>query len=147
LLLVLGRCPGESPSVPHDSLGSNLVVQVKHDTVKRVLPLENEDINECWLSDKDRFSYEALNGEERLTRPMVKQGNSWIETEWSVALEYVANGLKSIVAQHGADSIGALASPHATSEELYLTQSLIRGWGPATSIFAFDRRISPLIRV
>ena len=114
---------------PHDSLGSNLVVQVKHDTVKRVLPLENEDINECWLSDKDRFSYEALNGEERLTRPMVKQGNSWIETEWSVALEYVANGLKSIVAQHGADSIGALASPHATSEELYLTQSLIRGLG------------------
>ncbi|MBN8281633.1 NADH-quinone oxidoreductase subunit NuoG [Zoogloea sp.] len=114
---------------PHDSLGSNLVVQVKHDTVKRVLPLENEEINECWLSDKDRFSYEALNGEERLTRPMVKQGNSWIETEWSVALEYVANGLKSIVAEHGADSIGALASPHATSEELYLTQSLIRGLG------------------
>jgi len=114
---------------PHDSLGSNLVVQVKHDTVKRVLPLENEEINECWLSDKDRFSYEALNGAERLTRPMVKQGNSWIETEWSVALEYVANGLKSIVAEHGADSIGALASPHATSEELYLTQSLIRGLG------------------
>jgi len=114
---------------PHDSLGSNLIVQVKHDTVKRVLPLENEDVNECWLSDKDRFSYEALNGVDRLTSPMVKQGNSWIETDWSTALEYVANGLKTIVADHGAQSIGALASPHCTVEELYLTQTLMRGLG------------------
>ena len=114
---------------PHDSLGSNLVVQVKHDTVKRVLPLENEEINECWLSDKDRFSYEALNGPDRLTVPMVKQGGSWIETDWSTALEYVANGLKGVVAEHGADSIGALASPHSTVEELFLTQALVRGLG------------------
>ncbi len=114
---------------PHDSLGSNLVVQVKHDMVKRVLPLENEDVNECWLSDKDRFSYEALNGADRLTAPMVKQGNNWIETDWSTALEYVANGLKAIVADHGPDSIGALASPHSTAEELFLTQALMRGLG------------------
>lgn len=114
---------------PHDSLGSNLVVQVKHDTVKRVLPLENEDINECWISDKDRFSYEALNGPDRLTVPMVKQGGNWIETDWSTALEYVANGLKGIVAEHGADSIGALVSPHSTAEELFLTQTLVRGLG------------------
>lgn len=114
---------------PHDSLGSNLVVQVKHDAVKRVLPLENEDINECWLSDKDRFSYEALNGPDRLTVPMVKQGGQWIETDWPTALEYVANGLKGIVADHGADSIGALVSPHSTAEELFLTQALVRGLG------------------
>lgn len=114
---------------PHDSLGSNLVVQVKHDTVKRVLPLENEEVNECWLSDKDRFSYEALNGPDRLTAPMVKQGGTWIETDWSTALEYVANGLKGVVAEHGADAIGALASPHSTVEELFLTQALVRGLG------------------
>jgi len=114
---------------PHDSLGSNLVVQVKHDTVKRVLPLENEDLNECWLSDKDRFSYEALNGPDRLTVPMVKQGGRWIESDWSTALEYVANGLKGVAAEHGTDSIGALVSPHSTAEELFLTQALVRGLG------------------
>ncbi len=114
---------------PHDSLGSNLVVQVKHDVVKRILPFENEDINECWISDKDRFSYEALNGPDRLTKPMVKQAGSWIETDWSTALEYVANGLKSIVLEHGKDAVGALASPHSTFEELFLIQSLVRGLG------------------
>lgn len=114
---------------PHDSLGSNLVVQVKHDVVKRILPFENEDINECWISDKDRFSYEALNGPDRLTKPMVKQAGSWIETDWSTALEYVANGLKSIVLEHGKDAVGALASPHSTFEELFLIQSLARGLG------------------
>ena len=114
---------------PHDSLGSNLVVQVKHDTVKRVLPLENEAVNECWLSDKDRFSYDALNSADRLTRPMLKQGGNWIETDWQTAIEYVANGLKSIKADHGAEAIGALASPHSTLEELNLLQSLVRGLG------------------
>ena len=114
---------------PHDSLGRNLVVQVKHDTVKRVLPLENEAVNECWLSDKDRFSYDALNSADRLTRPMLKQGGNWIETDWQTAIEYVANGLKSIKADHGAEAIGALASPHSTLEELNLLQSLVRGLG------------------
>src|SRR6266853_1468272 len=77
---------------PHDSLGSNLLVQVKQNRVLRVLPLENEAINECWLSDKDRFSYEALNSEERLTAPMVKRGGEWKTVDWQTALEYVANG-------------------------------------------------------
>src|SRR4249919_3243262 len=71
---------------PHCGLGSNLVVQVKQDTVVRVLPLENEEINECWLSDKDRFSYEAVNVQERLTRPMIKRDGKWHEVEWRVAL-------------------------------------------------------------
>jgi NADH-quinone oxidoreductase subunit G len=114
---------------PHDSLGSNLVVQVKNDVVKRVLPLENDALNECWLSDKDRFSYEALNGEERLTRPQIKQGGKWIETDWQSALEYVANGLKSVRSEHGAEAIGALVSPHSTLEEMHLLQALVRGLG------------------
>lgn len=114
---------------PHDSLGSNLVVQVKHDSVKRVLPLENEDLNECWLSDKDRFSYEALSSAERVTQPMLKQGGEWIETDWQTAIEYVANGLLSVKAENGAEMIGALASPHSTLEELHLLQRLVRGLG------------------
>ena len=114
---------------PHDSLGSNLIVQVKHDTVKRVLPLENEAINECWLSDKDRFSYEALDSDERLTRPMIRQGGEWQEVDWQTALEFVANGLKSIAREHGAASVGALLSPHSTLEELHLAQKLMRGLG------------------
>ena len=113
---------------PHDSLGSNLAVQVKNNRVMRVLPIENEDVNECWLSDKDRFSYEGLNSAERLTKPMIKQGGKWLEVEWQVALEYVANGLRQI-AGAGAEHIGALATPHSTLEELYLLQKLVRGLG------------------
>ena len=114
---------------PHDSLGSNLAVQVMNNSVKRVLPIENEDINECWLSDKDRFSYEGLNSAERLTRPMLKQNGTWREVEWQIALEYVANGLRQIANGAGARQIGALATPHSTLEEMYLLQKLLRGLG------------------
>jgi NADH-quinone oxidoreductase subunit G len=114
---------------PHDSSGANLIVQVKSNKVMRVLPLENEEVNECWLADRDRFSYEALNCDERLTRPMVKQGGEWKTVDWQTALEYVANGLKQIKADHGAQSIGALVSPHSTVEELYLAGALVRGLG------------------
>lgn len=114
---------------PHDGLGSNLIVQVKNNKVMRVLPLENEAINECWISDKDRFSYEALNSEERLTKPMIKQNGQWQETDWQTALEYVAHGLKSIKNEHGASAIGALATPHSTLEELSLLQKLMREMG------------------
>ena len=114
---------------PHDSTGTNLIVQVKANKVMRVVPLENEDINECWIADRDRFSYEALNSDERLTSPMLKQGGEWKTVDWQTALEYVANGLKQIKADHGAASIGTLASPHSTLEELYLAASLMRGLG------------------
>ena len=114
---------------PHDSTGSNLIIQVKNNKVMRVLPLENEDINECWIADRDRFSYEALNTNERLTSPMIKQGGKWETVDWQTALEYVANGLKLIKADHGAASIGTLASPHSTVEELYLAGELMRGLG------------------
>ncbi|MDQ3058383.1 MAG: NADH-quinone oxidoreductase subunit NuoG [Pseudomonadota bacterium] len=114
---------------PHDSTGANLIVQVKHNKVMRVLPLENDDINECWLADRDRFSYESLNTDERLTSPMLKQGGEWKTVDWQTALEYVANGLKQIKADHGAASIGTLASPHSTLEELHLAGALMRGLG------------------
>ena len=114
---------------PHDSLGSNLIVQVKGAKVMRVLPLENEAINECWLSDRDRFSYEGLNSEERLTAPMIKQDGQWQTTDWQTALEYVAHGLRNIRHEHGADAIAALATPYSTLEELSLLQKLVRGLG------------------
>ncbi len=114
---------------PHDSTGTNLIVQVKGNRVMRVLPLENEAVNECWLADRDRFSYEALNSDERLTQPMIKQGGVWKTVDWQTALEYVANGLKQIKTEHGAQSIGALVSPHSTLEELFLAASLMRGMG------------------
>ena len=114
---------------PHDSTGTNLIVQVKANKVMRVVPLENEDINECWIADRDRFSYEALSSDDRLSSPMLKQGGEWKTVDWQTALEYVANGLKQIKADHGADSIGTLASPHSTLEELYLAASLMRGIG------------------
>ncbi len=114
---------------PHDSTGTNLVVQVKNNKVMRVVPLENEAVNECWIADRDRFSYEALNGPDRLLRPMIKQGGAWQEVDWQVALEYVATGLKQIKADHGAAAIGALVSPHSTLEELALAGALVRGLG------------------
>ncbi|MGB9149763.1 MAG: NADH-quinone oxidoreductase subunit NuoG, partial [Burkholderiales bacterium] len=114
---------------PHCGLGSNLAVQVKQDRVMRVLPLENDAINECWLSDKDRFAYEGLNSDERLQKPMLKQDGKWIEVDWQQALEYVANGLTQIVAEHGAGQIGALTTPHQTLEEMYLLQKILRGLG------------------
>ena len=113
----------------HDSSGANLIVQVKNNQVMRVVPLENEDVNECWIADRDRFSYEALNSTERLTQPMLKQGGEWKTVDWQTALEYVANGLRNIQRDHGANSIGSLVSPHSTVEELYLAGALMRGLG------------------
>lgn len=114
---------------PHDSTGANLIVQVKNHRVMRVLPLENDAVNECWIADRDRFSYEALGSADRLTRPMLKQGGEWKEVDWQTALEYVANGLQQIKQDHGASSIGALVSPHSTLEELHLAGQLLRGLG------------------
>jgi len=135
------------PSVsPHCGLGSNLTVQVKQNRVLRVLPRENEAVNECWLSDKDRFSYEGLNAPERLTRPLVRRGGEWVEVDWAAALDEVATGLKRVRDQHGAAAIGALATAHQTLEELHLLARLMRGLGSQNvdfrlrqSDFAADR--------
>ncbi len=114
---------------PHDGLGANLIVQVKQDRVMRVLPLENEAINECWIADRERFSYEALNSEQRLTQPMLKKNGAWSTVEWPEALQAVADGLTATKQKYGATAIGALASPHQTLEELYLLNKLMHGLG------------------
>ena len=114
---------------PHDSLGSNTTVQTKANKIMRVVALENEAINECWISDRDRFSYEGLNSADRVTTPMVKQGGQWLETDWQSALDYVAHSLKTISAESGAESIGALAHPISSTEELHLLQKIVRGLG------------------
>lgn len=134
----------------HDSLGANLIVQVKNNKVLRVVPLENEDVNECWISDKDRFAYEGLNSADRLSKPMLKQGGVWQETDWQTALEYVAHGLRNIRHEHGADSIAAVAAANSTLEELSLLQRVVRGLGSENietrlrqQDFSLDGKIKP----
>ncbi|WP_165007016.1 NADH-quinone oxidoreductase subunit NuoG [Neisseria yangbaofengii] len=113
----------------HDSLGSNLIVQTKEHTVRRVLPLENEAINECWLSDRDRFAYEGLYHESRLKTPKIKQGGEWIDVDWKTALEYVRNAVECIAKDGNQDQIGIWANPMNTVEELYLAKKLAAGLG------------------
>ncbi len=114
---------------PHDSTGANLIVQVKNGKVLRVVPFENEAVNECWIADRDRFSYEAVNSEQRLTAPMLKQNGEWVTVDWNTALAYVADGLKRVKGDFGAQGIGALGSAHSTVEELHLLAKLVRGLG------------------
>lgn len=115
---------------PHDSLGANLVVQVKGDRVMRVVPFEDEAVNECWISDRDRFSYEGLNSEDRLSAPMIKgTDGKWQEASWSDALAAVAQGLSRVRDSFGAGQIGALASEYATIEEYALLGRLVRALG------------------
>ncbi|MCL2297902.1 MAG: NADH-quinone oxidoreductase subunit NuoG [Proteobacteria bacterium] len=114
---------------PHDALGANLIVQLKRNQVVRVQPFENEAINECWLSDRDRFSYEALNSEARLTRPLVKKDGVLIEADWQEALPLAAARLQNIIERDGGEALGVLISPHATLEEAALMSRLARALG------------------
>ncbi|MEZ5660482.1 MAG: molybdopterin-dependent oxidoreductase [Burkholderiaceae bacterium] len=114
---------------PHDSLGANIIAQIKHGEVLRVVPFENEAVNECWLADRDRFSYEGLLSEDRLRQPMIRRDGKWETTDWRSALDQAVLSLGAARVDHGADSIGALAAPWATFEELYLAQKLVRGLG------------------
>ncbi len=125
---------------PHDSIGANLAVQVKNNVVMRVLPRDNEEVNECWISDKERFSYEALNSPARLGRPMIRIDGALREVDWNVALDYVSHALKDVVATSGGESLAALASPQSTLEELYLLQKLTRGLGSGSVDFRPRRR-------
>jgi NADH-quinone oxidoreductase subunit G len=125
---------------PHDSLGSNLIVQTKGSTVMRVVPLENEELNECWISDRDRFSYEGLNSPDRLTKPMIRQGGELREVDWQTALAHASKLLSEARDQHGADSIGLLASPQSTVEEQYLAKKLMRGIGCENVDFRLRQR-------
>ncbi len=109
---------------PHDSLGSNINLHLRGHRVMRVHPRDNEAINECWISDRDRFSYEGLYSAERLETPLVKRNGSWQQAGWEEALEIAAKGLKEAGA-----NVGALLSPAATLEELHLAQKIARGLG------------------
>ncbi|MFQ5938390.1 MAG: molybdopterin-dependent oxidoreductase, partial [Acidiferrobacterales bacterium] len=110
-------------------MGSNLDIQSRRHEVMRVLPRENQAINECWLSDRDRFSYLGLNGPERLLVPMIRTDGRWVEVDWNTALGFSAAGLRKAIDTHGSDQLGALAAPGCTVEELYLLQRLIRSLG------------------
>ncbi|MDM8564261.1 NADH-quinone oxidoreductase subunit NuoG [Candidatus Halobeggiatoa sp. HSG11] len=110
---------------PHDSVGSNIAVHTRRNKVLRVVPRENEAINEVWISDRDRFSYEGLTANDRITSPMIKKDGTWKKVHWDTALAYAVDNLKQIDSK----SVGALASPTATVEELFLLQKLMRGIG------------------
>lgn len=112
---------------PHDSVGANIFIHTLRGKVMRVVPRENESVNETWISDRDRFSYEGIYSPERLSGPLVKGA----EADWESALEAAASGLKEIIARHGAGAVGFLVSPTATLEEQYLAQKLARGLGVA----------------
>ena len=114
---------------PHDCLGSNINIQTLRGRVERVLPIENPRINECWLADRDRFSYEAVNSEQRLLEPMIRENGGWRTTDWETALTFAAEGLRAIIDAGSADDIGGIASPASTLEEFYLLQKLLKGLG------------------
>ncbi|MDH4274292.1 MAG: NADH-quinone oxidoreductase subunit NuoG [Gammaproteobacteria bacterium] len=113
----------------HDCVGSNIHLHVRRGKVLRVAPRDNESINECWISDRDRFSYEGLYSDDRLNAPMIKENGIWRAVDWETALTFTANGLKKVVKTHGAQQVGVLASPNATLEELFLLQKWARGLG------------------
>ena len=114
---------------PHDCVGSNLFVHTRRGEVMRVVPRENEDINEVWLSDRDRFSYEGLYSKDRLEAPMVKVDGEWQLVDWETGLQAAVDAIRAVIDAHGADQMGVLASPSATLEELSLLQALARGLG------------------
>ncbi|KAA3626385.1 MAG: NADH-quinone oxidoreductase subunit G [Proteobacteria bacterium] len=113
---------------PHDGLGTNIYLHTRRGKVMRVVPRDNESINECWISDRDRFSYLGIDSDDRLTTPLIKQDGAWRAASWEEALEAAARGIAATTAD-GGDALGVLASPGATLEELYLTQKLARGLG------------------
>lgn len=118
------------PSIaPHDGLGSHIEVHVKDNKVMRVLPREKESINECWISDRDRFSYEGLNSPDRLKVPMIKHHGEWHETDWKTALEFAASHIQEVTKNNGGEQLGVLVSPSSTMEEIYLAKKLAHGLG------------------
>jgi len=114
---------------PHDSLGSNIHYHVRNNKVMRVSPKQNNSLNEVWLSDRDRFSYQALSSQDRISQPMIKQDGEWQTTDWQTALQHVADHLQQIQSTQGGNALGALSSGTATVEEGYLLQKVMRGLG------------------
>lgn len=113
----------------HDCVGSNLFFHTFRNKVMRALPRSNEALNEVWLSDRDRFSYEGLNHSDRLTAPMIKRHGKWVTVDWKEALDYAAEKIQEMIADHGGEQFGVIASPNSTLEEFYLLQKLFRSLG------------------
>ena len=117
----------QAPSIaPHDSIGSNVFVHLDNGKVNRVVPRENESINEVWISDRDRFSYQGLSSSDRITNPKIRRGDALVDCDWPTALKAAADALKSA---SEAGDLGVLASGSNTLEELYLVQKLARALG------------------
>lgn len=114
---------------PHDCIGSNIHIHTLRGKVMRVVPHENEKINEMWLSDRDRFSYAGLANDDRLHKPLIKVDGQWQETDWVNAFTAVVAELNRIKQDYGAEQVAALASPSSTLEEFYLLQKLMRLFG------------------
>jgi len=112
---------------PHDSVGSNIEFHTRRNEVLRVVPNENESLNETWISDRDRFAYLGLNHAERFTTPMIKTNGEWQETDWQTALQTTIDGLEMITNKHGAEQIAGVIAPTSTLEESYLFQKLLKG--------------------
>jgi NADH-quinone oxidoreductase subunit G len=110
---------------PHDGVGSNLRIHARRHDVIRVVPRENEALNQTWISDRDRFSYQGLYSDDRATTAMRRDGDRLVEAEWQPTLQAVAKALKDA----DGDGIGVLVSPSATLEEQYLAARLARGLG------------------
>jgi len=118
----------QAPSIsPHDCLGTNINLHTLNGKVMRAAPRENMKINETWMADRDRYSYTSLYHPDRLEEPMARIEGEWVPVEWQKAFELIASGLHDVVAQHGSDKLGALATPNATLEEFYLLQKIMRG--------------------
>jgi NADH-quinone oxidoreductase subunit G len=116
---------------PHDCVGTNLNAHVLRGRVMRIVPRANDAINETWIADRDRFSYDGFYAADRARKPMVKDGGTWREVDWESALEAAATGLQKVLREAGAGQIGVLASPLCSLEELALTARLARGLGTA----------------
>ena len=119
---------------PHDCVGSNLFAHVLRGTVKRIVPRVNDAINETWIADRDRFSYQAIYSPDRLQKPRIKDGGEWREIDWEGALQAAADALKD------ADKVGMLASPSATVEEGHLVKRLARHLGTSNIDHRIERR-------
>ncbi|HAU1153097.1 TPA: NADH-quinone oxidoreductase subunit G [Legionella pneumophila] len=114
---------------PHDCLGSNIHIHTRNNKLMRVVPRENESINETWLSDRDRFSYLGLNAASRASKPQIKRNGQWEEVDWETALKFTAEGISRVIKQHGPEQMAAFASNSSTLEEMYLLQKLMRELG------------------
>jgi NADH-quinone oxidoreductase subunit G len=124
---------------PHDCAGSNLYAHVLRGKVKRVVPRDNEAINETWLADRDRFSCHGIDADDRLRVPMLKLDQEWVEVSWQEALDAAAVELKQAVADEG-DALGVLVSPNATLEEMHLIERIARHLGTSNIDHRLRRR-------